>query len=95
MLVSGVSPPTNVAAVQNGPTSVLVSWIPSREASGYRVHYDDDSEGHRGNDTVSGGFTSSHNLTDLVEEANYTISVVSTSNSKPESSPSVIQIALG
>ena len=71
-------PPSDVVVVQQTPTSILVSWIPSSVATGYRIHYNS-SEGNQGSKTVSGGFTNSYTLTSLQNGVIYTVSVLATS----------------
>ena len=77
----GTSPPSDVTAVQDGPTSIIVSWTPSSDATGYRIHYTSVSDS--GNETVSDGSTETHTLTGLVNGETYNISVVATSDSLP------------
>ena len=67
-----------MTAVQDGPTSIRVSWTPSSNATGYMIHYT--SVCDSGNETVSDGSTETHTLTDLVNGETYTISVAATSN---------------
>ena len=74
-LHSDPSPPGNVTAVQAGPTSILVSWSPSSDATGYRIDYDSNG-GDSGSVTVSGGSTDSETLTGLRNGDTYTISIV-------------------
>ena len=74
------SVPSNVTAVQTGPTSITVSWSPSSNATGYRIDYDS-SGGDSGNVTVSGGSTVMETLTGLQNGGTYTISIVATSHS--------------
>ena len=74
----GTSPPSDVTAVQDGPTSIRVSWTPSSDATGYMIHYTS-SRGHSGSEDVSGGHSDSHTLTGLVKEDTYTISIMATS----------------
>ena len=62
-------------AVQNGPTSVLVSWSPSIGATDYRIQYDS-TGGHSGSETIDGINTASLSLTGLENGQTYTISVV-------------------
>ena len=64
--------------VQQTPTSILVSWIPSTVANGYRIHYNS-SEGNQGSKTVSGGSTNSYTLTSLQNGVIYAVSVLATS----------------
>ena len=63
--------------VQNGPTSMIVTWSPSLGATGYRVQYDSIG-GHNGSDTIDGIDTASLSLTGLENGQTYTISVVAT-----------------
>ena len=69
-----------MTAVQEGPTSILVSWSPSTGATGYRIDYDS-SGGHSGSETVSGGSTNTHTLTGLTNGDTYTVSIAATSGS--------------
>ena len=71
------SPPTDVRAVQNGPTSIIVTWSPSTGATGYRIQYDS-TGGHNGSDIIDGNDTASLLLTGLENGQTYTISVVAT-----------------
>ena len=66
-------------AVQEGPTSVRVSWTPPtslRNTTGYRIYY---NNGSSGSVDTSGGLTDNHLLTGLQNGASYTISIVGTS----------------
>ena len=65
-------------AVQEGLTSIRVSWTPSSGASGYTISYT--GGGSSDSVTVSGGSTDNYLLTGLVMEATYTISIVATSH---------------
>ena len=65
--------------VQEGPTSVRVSWSPPSPlgyTTGYRISY---SGGSSGSVDVSDGSTDNYLLTGLHNGANYTISIVGTS----------------
>ena len=73
----GSSPFSGLTAVQDGPTSIVVSWDPFSEATGYRISYDSNG-GHRETVSVDGQSTTSWTLTDLQNEQTYTISVVAT-----------------
>ena len=66
-----------MTAVQDGPTSITVSWVPSSDATGYIVSYT--GGGSNGSETVSGGDTNSYTLTGLTNGQTYTISIVATS----------------
>ena len=88
----GTSPPSDVTAVQDGPTSIRVSWTPSSDATGYMIHYTS-SRGHSGSEDVSGGHSDSHTLTGLVKEDTYTISITATSQVF-SSSPIIVEVTL-
>ena len=73
------SAPTSVMAVQEGPTSIRVSWSPPTplgDTTGYRIYY---SGGSSGSEDVSGVFTDNYLLTGLQNGDSYTISIVATS----------------
>ena len=73
------SPPSDVTAAQDGPTSIRVSWTPPsplRDTTGYRISYTGG-----GSVDVDGGNTNSHTLTGLINGQTYTISIVGTSSS--------------
>ena len=84
--------PSDVTAVQDGPTSIRVSWTPSSDATGYMIHYTS-SRGDSGSEDVSGGHSDSHTLTGLVKEDTYTISIMATSHTL-FSSPITVEITL-
>ena len=65
-------------AVQNGLTSILVSWTTSNDATGYRIDYYSIG-GHSGNETVIGGSTNEYILIGLHDWDVYTIFVTSLS----------------
>ena len=82
-------------AVQEGTTSVRVSWSspsPLGDTTGYRISY---SGGSSGNEVVSGGSTSTRTLTGLVNGASYTISIVGTSQHYFSDAIQVMNIGLG
>ena len=77
------SAPTDLMAVQEGPTGIRVSWTPPTplgDTTGYRIYY---SGGSNGSVNVSGGSTEHHLLTGLQNGASYTISIVGTSEHFP------------
>ena len=76
------SPPADVTAVQSGPTSILVSWGPSGDATGYMIQYVS-TGGHSGNETVDGNDTTSWLLTGLQNGETYTISIVAIYKDQP------------
>ena len=90
--VAGTAQPTGVTAVQDGPTSIRVSWTPSSDATGYRIQYTS-SRGDSGTEDISGGHSDSHTLTGLVKEDSYTISITATSEGLP-SSPITFEVTL-
>ena len=81
-----------MTVVQDGPTSIRVSWTPSSDATGYMIHYTS-SRGDSGSEDVSGGHSDSHTLTGLVKEDTYTISIMATSHTL-SSSPITVEITL-
>ena len=73
------SAPTSVMAVQEGLTSIRVSWSPPTplgDTTGYRIYY---SGGSSGSEDVSGGSTDNYLLTDLQNGEKYTVSIVAIS----------------
>ena len=71
---------TALNAVQEGPTSIQVSWIPPiplDDTTGYRIYY---SGGSSGSEDVSGGSTHNHLLTGLQNGGSYNISMTAISN---------------
>ena len=71
------SPPSDVTAVQDGPTSIRVSWTESTDATGYGITY----TGGGSSDSVAVGNTNTHTLMGLTNGETYTISIVGTSSS--------------
>ena len=76
VLSSGASPPTDVMAVQEGLTSIRVSWTRSSGANGYIISY---TGGSSGSVTVSGGSIGERLLSNLVNGGIYIISIMATS----------------
>ena len=64
-------------AVQEGLTSIRVSWTPSSDATGYVISYT--GGGSSDSVTVSGGSTDYYLLTGLMVDASYTLSIIATS----------------
>ena len=83
-------------AVQEGLTSIRVSWSPPTplgDTTGYRIYY---SNGDSSDSVdVSGGSTDNHLLTGLKNGENYTISIVATSEHFFSESVNVTTGALG
>ena len=69
----GISPPTNVTAVQTGPTSILVSWTPPNDAIRCRIGstHDGDGGGHISGATIFN--TGSYTFVPLQNGLTYTI----------------------
>ena len=89
------SAPTNLVAVQEGPTNIRVSWSPPTplgDTTGYRIYY---SGGSSGSEDVSDGSTDNHLLIGLQNGYIYTISIVATSQHLPSESIKVMNIRLG
>ena len=85
-----------MTAVQDGATSIIVSWSPSSDATGYRIDYD--SIGGDSNSVVtSGGSTNTltHTLMNLQNGDTYTISIVATSSSDLPSESVLTVVGLG
>ena len=71
-----VGAPTDVTAVQDGPTSIRVTWTPPSPlggVTGYRIFYTGGSS--NGDVGVDGGSTTSFTLTGLSNGETYTISI--------------------
>ena len=94
-LFSGYSPPTDVTAVQDGPTSITVTWTPPPYPvdgiTGYKISF---TGGSSGSEAVSGGNTTSHTLTGLTNGQTYTISIVALTNGL-SSAPVQATVGLG
>ena len=76
---SVASAPTSVMAVQEGLTSVRMSWSPPTplgDTTGYRIYYSGYNSGYV---NVTGGSTDNYLLTGLQNGSIYTISLVATS----------------
>ena len=79
---AGPPPPTDVAAVQNGLTSITVTWTPPSplgNTTGYTISYTTRG-GSSSSVNVAGENTNSHTLTGLTNGRTYTISIVATSS---------------
>ena len=95
VLLPVASAPSNLMAVQEGPTSVRVSWSPPTplgDTTGYRISYS--GGGSSGSEDVSDGSPNSYLLTGLVNGASYTISIVGTSLHLPSDPPTSVNIQL-
>ena len=81
---SGASPPSDVTAVQSGPTSIRVSWTPPTplgDTTGYIIDYTNDDNTDSGSVGIDDGSTEQLTLTNLQNGDTYTISIVGTSSS--------------
>ena len=95
------SPPSGVTAVQDGPTSIRVSWTPPSplgDTSGYRIYYTR-AGGSSDSVDVDGGNTNSRTLMGLTNGETYNISVAGRSSSSstvlPSAPESAGDVALG
>ena len=87
MLTSNYSPaltdPSDLRAVQDGLTSIRVTWTPPSPlgyTTGYRISYTGGG-GSSGSVDVDGGNTNSHTLMGLTNGVTYFISIEATSSS--------------
>ena len=85
--------------VQDGLTSITVTWTASSDATGYRISYNS-SGGDSGSADISGGDSGSadvsgdnHALTGLVREDTYNISITATFQNL-SSSPVTVEVTL-
>ena len=86
--LSGALPPTHVRAVQDGPTSIRVTWTPPSplgDTTGYRISYTGRRGGSNASVNIDGGKTTSHTLMGLTSRETYTISIVGTASLGPPS----------
>ena len=82
-------------AVQEGPTSIRVSWSPPPplgDTTGYRIYY---SGGSSGSEDVSDGSTDNYLLTGLQNGESYNISIVTVSPHSTSNAAIVLDITLG
>ena len=83
-------------AVQEGLTSIQVTWSPPTplgDTTGYRIYY---SGGSSGSKDVSDGSTNNYLLKNLLNGVVYTISIVGTSKHLPSESVAVdMEVRLG
>ena len=78
-----------MTAVQNGPTSISVTWTPPSplgDTTGYRISYTGGG-GSSGSVDVDDGNTNSHTLMGLTNGATYSISIVAIGSSGLPSTP--------
>ena len=78
----GPPPPTDVTAVQNGPTSITVTWTPPSplgRTTGYRIFYAGGG-GSSGSVLVHDRNSNSLTLANLNNGVNYTIFIASTAS---------------
>ena len=90
------SAPTSVMAVQEGLTSIRVSWSPPTslgDTTGYRIYYSGRSSG---SEDVSVGLTNTYTLIGLQNGESYTISIIATSQHLPSERVAVnMDVGLG
>ena len=80
----GATPPTDLTAVQTGPTIIDVSWTsptPLDDTTGYIIYYTNDD--NTDSVVIDGGSTDEYTLTNLQNGETYTISIIATSSDLP------------
>ena len=88
------SPLRDVSVVQNGSNSILLSWTPSSNATGYMVNYTS-SCGTNNRQLIAGGSTNEYRVTDLKDGGIYTVSIVAISDGLPSESVTNIITLMG
>ena len=89
------SSPTDLMLVQEGPTSIRVSWTPPtplRDTTGYRIVYVSETTVTV---DVSGGSTDNFLLTGLLSGDTYTIVIYGTSENDPSVDSLIATVTLG
>ena len=90
---TATSPPASVTAVQHGLTDIIVTWTASDNATGYRIYYIGGG-GDSGSIEIGGNVTSLI-LSGLMNGETYNISIVSTAESMPASTPITRKVTVG
>ena len=92
------APPSGVTAVQTGPTSIRVSWIPPSplgDTSGYTIFYTTHSNSGSRSHDINVGYTD-YTLNGLTNGETYTISIAGTAaNTVPSISTETVSVGLG
>ena len=70
-------------AIQQGLTSIRISWSTPADASGYRIDYSSSNNDNHGSVSISDASNNTVLLSNLMMEATYTISIVATSPHLP------------
>ena len=86
-----------MTGVQDGPTSIRVTWTPPDPldgVTGYRIHYATGG-GSSGSHTVSGGNTMTSTLNGLTNGETYTISIVAVLSGVLSDAPVEETVGLG
>ena len=87
ILLPAASAPTDLTAVQEGPTGIRISWTPPTtlgDTAGYIIYYSGNDS--NGSVNISGHSTDKHLLTGLLNGASYIISIVGSSEHLPNDS---------
>ena len=90
------SPPTDLTAVQTGPTSIDVSWTPPTplgDITGYIIYYTNDD--NTDSVDIDGSSTDEYTLSDLQNGDTYTISIIATSSSDLPSESVLADMTVG
>ena len=90
---TATSPPASLTAVQHGLTNIIVTWTASDNATGYRIYYIGGG-GDSGSIEIGGNVTSL-TLSGLMNGETYNISIVSTAENMPASTPITRQVTVG
>ena len=87
-----------MTAVQDGPTSIRVTWTPPSplgDSTGYIISFTSDSSS-TGSENIDDGQTNTYTVTDLNNGGTYTVSVTGTAENRlPSSAIEAISVALG
>ena len=93
VMISGIAAPTNVRAVQEDPTSILVSWAPSIHATGYRILYT--TGGNSYSVKIAGGSSNTYILTGLKNGETYSVSIFAIGQDSPSETVAAKDVGLG
>ena len=87
-----------MTAVQNGPTSIRVTWTPPSplgDSTGYIISFTSDSSS-TGSENIDGGQTNTYTITGLSNGETYTVSVAGTAKNRvPSSAIEAMPVGLG
>ncbi|CAI7989305.1 Tyrosine-protein phosphatase Lar [Geodia barretti] len=90
--IGGIAAPTNVRAVQEDPTSILVSWAPSIHATCYRILYT--TGGNSYSVKIAGGSSNTYILTGLKNGETYSVSIFAIGQDSPSETVAAKDVGL-